>query len=94
MDNKVLEKDLVEGIAERTNLPKTQVRRVLEALKEDIIFAVKDRKKVNLTGLGFFESRFRKARKCVNPQTKEMIQTPDMYVPKFRAAVNFREEVK
>jgi len=50
--------------------------------------------KVTLVRFGTFQIRKRKARKGVNPQTREAINIPAKKVPRFVAGKNLREVVK
>lgn len=56
--------------------------------------ALARRDKVALVGFGTFQVMERKARKRVNPQTRETIQIPANKVPKFRPGKGLRDKVR
>jgi len=49
--------------------------------------------RVTLAGFGTFQIMTRKARRGVNPQTRQIIQIPSKKVPKFVPGKSFREKV-
>jgi len=49
--------------------------------------------RVSLVGFGTFQVVERKARRGVNPQTREGIQIPAKMIPKFKAGKSLREAV-
>jgi len=56
--------------------------------------ALARKEEVTLVGFGTFQVIERKARKGVNPQTRETIQIPAKNVPKFVPGKGLRERVK
>jgi len=86
--------DIVDAIAEKTDLPKTKSKDALEALLDTVTESLKKGEKVTLTGFGTFRTYRRKARMGRNPQTGERIRIPAATVPKFKAGKNLKEEVK
>ena len=61
--------DLVNLVAARTELTKTDVSLVVDAAIETIIDSVVEGKKVSILGFGSFEPRERSARQGLNPKT-------------------------
>jgi len=86
--------ELVEEVANQTGLTKRTSREVVDAVISTITDSLAREEKVTLVGFGTFQVRERKARKGVNPQTRETIQIPAKKVPKFRAGKSLREAVK
>lgn len=86
--------DIVDAIAEKTELPKTKSKDALEALLDTITERLQDGEKVTLTGFGTFRTYRRKSRMGRNPQTGERIKIPAATVPKFKAGKNLKEAVK
>ena len=68
--------DLVNLVAARTELTKTDVSLVVDAAIETIVDSVVEGKKVSLLGFGSFEPRDRSARQGLNPKTGEKIAIP------------------
>ncbi|WP_025730404.1 HU family DNA-binding protein [Atopobacter phocae] len=85
---------LVERIAEKTELKKKDVTSTVDALFEVIEEALKDGEKVQVVGFGNFEVRDRAARKGRNPQTGEEIQIPASKVPAFKPGKALKDAVK
>ncbi len=86
--------ELIDQIADDTNLTKIDVGKVLDVTINTIINAVKGSEKVALTGFGTFMASERNAREGRNPRTGEPVSIPAAKVPKFVAGKGFREAVK
>lgn len=86
--------ELVERVAEKTNLTKKDVTATVEALFETIEETLASGDKVQVIGFGTFEVRDRAARKGRNPQTGEEIQIPASKVPGFKAGKALKDAVK
>ena len=84
---------LVEKLAEATDLSKAQSGQVLEELSQIIVSAVKAGDPVKLPGLGTFKKRETKARQGRNPQTGEPIHIPARTKAAFSVAKAFKEAV-
>ena len=80
--------ELVNSIAEKSGLAKTDAKKALEATLEAITEAVKNDEKVALIGFGTFETAVRAARQGINPATKETINIPEKKIVKFKASSN------
>lgn len=72
--------ELIDRVAERTDLPKAQVTKVVNAIFDvnegAIADAVRGGDSVSLTGFGAFKGSERAARKGRNPQTGKEIDIP------------------
>ncbi|MFQ5834459.1 MAG: HU family DNA-binding protein [bacterium] len=86
--------ELVEEVADQTGLTKKVSRETVDAIISAITDSLVREEKVTLVGFGTFQVRKRKARRGVNPQTRETIQIPAKKVPKFRPGKGLREKVK
>jgi DNA-binding protein HU-beta len=86
--------ELVAKIVETTGIKKIDTQKALEALIHTIIETIKTGDKVNITGLGIFKLKDKKARLARNPKTGESIQVPAKRAPKFLPSKNFKEAVK
>jgi len=86
--------ELVAKIVEITGLKKADTQKALDALITTIIETIKTGDKVNITGLGIFKLKDKKARLARNPKTGEAIQVPAKRAPKFLPSKNFKEIVK
>jgi len=86
--------DLVNLVAARTELTKTDVSQVVDAAIDTIIDSVVEGKKVSILGFGSFEPRERSARQGLNPKTGEKIKIPAKRVPAFTAGKMFKDRVQ
>jgi len=86
--------ELVAKIVEITGIKKVDTQKALDALIGTIIETIKTGDKVNITGLGIFKLKDKKARLARNPKTGESIQVPAKRAPKFLPSKNFKEAVK
>jgi DNA-binding protein HU-beta len=86
--------ELVAKVADSVGAKKADVQRALDAVIQTIIETIKTGDKVNLTGLGIFKLKDKKARLARNPKTGASIQVPAKKAPKFLASKNFKEAVK
>ena len=77
--------ELVQAIADKTNLTKVQAKAALDATLMSIAGALKkEDDKVTLIGFGTFMVIKKDARQGINPATKEKITIPARKVVKFK----------
>lgn len=86
--------DLVNSVAEKSELTKKDAARAVDAVFESIMEALVSGDKVQLIGFGNFESRERAARKGRNPQTGEEIEIAATKVPTFKAGKALKDAIK
>lgn len=86
--------DLVNEVAERTELSKKDAGAAVDAVFQTIMDSLGEGEKVQIIGFGNFEVRDRAARKGRNPQTGEEIQIAATKVPAFRAGKALKDAVK
>ncbi len=86
--------ELIEQVASQAGLAKITSGKAVDAVVSVISDCLTRGEKVTLVGFGTFRVRSRKARRGVNPQTRESIQIPAKKVPKFTAGKALREKMK
>lgn len=86
--------DLVEKVAQKTELTKKDATAAVEAVFGTIEELLADGDRVQIIGFGTFEVRNRAARKGRNPQTGEEIEIAATRVPGFKAGKALKEAVK
>jgi len=86
--------ELMEEVAGKVGLTKKEAGNVVDAITSTITDSLAREEKVTLVGFGTFQVMERKARKGVNPRTRESIQIPAKKVPKFRPGKGLREKAK
>lgn len=80
--------DLINEIAAKADLNKTDARKALDATLESIEQALANDDKIQLIGFGTFSVVEKEARTGINPRTKEKIQIPARKVVKFKPAAD------
>ncbi len=87
--------DLVEMLAERASLSKSQAGKVVDVIFDVqgglIAGALRRAEKVQITGFGSFEARKRAARTARNPRTGETVQVAPSVAPVFKAGKPFKD---
>jgi DNA-binding protein HU-beta len=86
--------DLIAKVAEVTEMTKKDSTKVVDAVLDAIVEALKNGEKVQLLGFGTFMIRERAARKGRNPQTGEEIDIPATKVPAFKPSKQLKEAVQ
>lgn len=86
-------KDLIDAIAESTDLTKDKAGSAVEAMIKYIESTLKKGEEVSLPPLGKFKVAKRAARVGRNPATKQEIKIPAMNVPKFQPSVMLKKAI-
>ena len=86
--------ELVNKIAEKTNLSKKDAAAALDALIATITEALKAEGKLAIPSLGTFEVKERAAWTGHNPRTGETVEIAAKKVPAFKAAKALKEAVE
>ena len=86
--------ELIEAIAERADVPKSEAQKHVDAFEEVVTGALKSGDEVQITGFGKVYVREQKAREGRNPQTGEKMRIPAQTVPTFSAGNSLRNPLK
>ena len=86
--------DLVNVVANETEIPKKTVETIVAQTLDSIANALKEGDKVQLIGFGTFEVKERAARTGHNPKTGEAIEIAAAKVPSFKAGAALKTAVK
>lgn len=84
---------MIEEVAGKVGRTEKEAGNMIDAITSAITDSLERNEKVTLVGFGAFQVRERKARKEVNPQTRETINIPAKKVPKFRPGKGLREAI-
>jgi DNA-binding protein HU-beta len=90
----VTKSELVDQVADRSGLTKSDSARAVDALLETVEDALRRGSEVTLSGFGKFHVGQRGARQGVNPRTGERIQIAASRVPRFTAGSGLKTAVK
>ena len=85
--------ELVEEVAGKVGLTKKEAGNVIDAITSAITDSLERNERVTLVGFGTFQVRRRRARRGVNPQTRERLDIPAKNVVRFKAGKGLRERV-
>lgn len=86
--------ELIETIAEKTNMEKKTVATVVTNVFSEIEMHLIAGHKVSIVGFGTFDVKERAARKGRNPQTGEVIEIAATKAVTFKPSKNLKEAVK
>ena len=86
-------KELVDAIAEKTELSKKDAEKALKAFVDVVTDELKKGEKIQLVGFGTFEISERAARTGKNPLTGEQITIAASKAPKFKAGKQLKDAV-
>jgi DNA-binding protein HU-beta len=90
----VTKSELVDQVADRTGLTKSDSARAIDAVLDTVEDALRRGSDVTLSGFGKFHVGERGARLGVNPRTGERIQIAASRVPRFTAGSGLKSAVK
>lgn len=85
--------ELINAIAEKANLTKSDAKNALDATLEAISEAVANNDKIALVGFGTFSVVEKGERTGINPATKAKITIPAKKVVKFKAGAELAAKV-
>jgi nucleoid DNA-binding protein len=83
--------DLIDSISSKIDLPKGTAERVVNTIFDDVVAALKNGDKVNISGFGTFQAANRKARTGRNPKTGEAIEIPASRSAKFKPGKSLKD---
>ena len=85
--------DLVEKVAEKTGLTRTDVAVVVDFFLETVKKSLEGGHNIEIRGFGTFKVKLRKARKARNPRTGEPVDVAAKRVPYFKPGKEMRERL-
>ena len=85
--------DLIEGLANKLGLNKGEAERAVNIVLDDVINALKQGDRVNISGFGTFSVSTRQARTGRNPKTGESIQITASRSAKFKAGKQLKDSL-
>ncbi len=85
--------ELLQEVAGKVGLTKKETNNVVDAITSAITDTLAMNERVTLISFGTFRVMERRARRGVNPQTRETIQILAKKVPKFVAGKNLKENM-
>ncbi len=86
--------DLVRAVSDAAGMTLVDAGKVVDAVADSIMRALKKGDKVTWTGFGTFEVRHRAARMGRNPQTNAPMHIAASKTPAFKAGKGLKDAVK
>ena len=78
-------KDLIERVAQETNMPRADVRRAVQSFLEQVIDELSKGNRLEFRDFGVFEIRERAGRVAQNPKTLERVTVPPRKSVRFKS---------
>ena len=86
--------DLINKIAEKTNIPKVDVLVTLETMFKEIKASLSKGENIYIRGFGSFITKKRASKIGRNIKRNTAVQIPAHFIPAFKPAKEFMQEVK
>lgn len=87
-------KDIVKQISEELGVSQSETREIVQRTLDAIIDTLVSDMKIELRNFGVFKVKLRKARRAINPKTKEMLRVPEKYVVRFKPGKELKRRLK
>ncbi len=85
--------ELIESVASKVDLPRATAERAVNTMFDEMVAALKQGDKVNISGFGTFSVSTRKARTGRNPKTGESIDIAASRAAKFKPGKTLKDEI-
>ena len=85
--------DLIEEISKQSMISRSESKRCVEVILEEISSAIASGEGVEVRGFGGFYKRHRKERIGINPKTGEKVKVAEKFVPFFKPGKFLKEAV-
>jgi DNA-binding protein HU-beta len=85
--------DLIEGLSNKLGLNKGEAEKAVNVVLDDIINALKQGERVNISGFGTFSVSTRQARTGRNPKTGESIEISASRSAKFKPGKQLKDSL-
>ena len=85
--------DLIEEISKKSMISRSESKRCVEVILNEISSAIASGERVEVRGFGGFYKRHRKERIGINPKTGEKVKVAEKFVPFFKPGKFLKEAV-
>lgn len=85
---------LIQEIAEKTGLPKSEVEVVINSMLESIVDVLKAREAVSFIGFGSFVPVKKNAREIYIPGTTKKVQVEEKYSVRFKPSKKLKTTIE
>ena len=92
-EDSVTKADLVERVAEKTGLTRTDVAVVVDSFLDTVKKSLEAGHGIEIRGFGTFKVKQRKARTARNPRTGDPVQLPPRKVAVFKVSKELKDRI-
>ena len=85
--------ELIDGLSNKLGVNKAEAEKAINIILEDIVLALRQGERVNISGFGTFSVSSRKPRTGRNPKTGESIQIAASRSAKFKAGKQLKDSL-
>ena len=85
--------ELIEGLANKLGMHKSEAEKAINIILDDIIAALRQGERVNISGFGTFSVSARRPRTGRNPKTGETIEISASRSAKFKAGKQLKDSL-
>ena len=85
--------ELIEGLANKLGMHKSEAEKAINIILDDIIAALRQGERVNISGFGTFSVSERQARTGRNPKTGESIEIAASRSAKFKPGKQLKDSL-
>lgn len=85
--------DLIEALANKLSIGRAEAEKALNIVLDDIVHALRQGDRVNISGFGTFSASAREARTGRNPKTGESIQIAASRSAKFKPGKQLKDSL-
>ena len=89
----ITKKDVIERIAENTNIKRAVIKPVVQSFLDEIIDELAKNNRLEFRDFGVFETKIRAARKAQNPKTMEQVKVPAKRNVKFKMGRLMKQKI-
>jgi DNA-binding protein HU-beta len=85
--------ELIDGLSNKLGVNKSEAEKAINIILEDIVLALRQGERVNISGFGTFSVSSRRPRTGRNPKTGESIQIAASRSAKFKAGKQLKDSL-
>jgi DNA-binding protein HU-beta len=93
MEDRMTKTELIEGLANKLRMPKSEAEKAINIILDDITVALRHGERVNISGFGTFSVSDRRPRTGRNPKTGETIEISASRSAKFKAGKQLKDSL-
>lgn len=89
----ITKKEVIDRIAENTNIRRAVVKPVVQSFLDEIIDELAKNNRLEFRDFGIFETKMRAARTAQNPKTMQQVQVPAKRNVKFKMGRLMKQKI-